>query len=78
MGLFDVFKCAALGRRTVRHPCRAVNARRPSALADALRRRETPQEQVRRWQRTIRSEMRGVDRQILGARGRGGHSPSAA
>lgn len=30
-------------------------------------RRETPQEQVRRWQRVIRGEMRAVDRQITGA-----------
>ena len=35
-------------------------------LTDWLR-GETPQEQVRRWQRTMRTEMRAVDRQIMGA-----------
>jgi hypothetical protein len=48
-----------------------VRLRRTSAGGDSFRaaprRRETPQEQVRRWQRVIRGEMRAVERQIAGA-----------
>jgi hypothetical protein len=77
MGFFaDLFKCGrchvARGRPVLRVkqprrlPCTdAASLRR---LGLGARRRETPQEQVRRWQRVIRTEMRAVDRQIAGAR----------
>ena len=46
--------------------CARRDAPRPCALR-CFRRRETPQEQVRRWQRVLRNEMRAMDRQITGA-----------
>ena len=40
-------------------------------LLSAFRRQEDPKELVRKWQRQIRTEIRGVERQMLGAMGAG-------
>jgi len=71
MGFADWFRCAPnaavqawlvlVGSRT------GAQRAQFTRLTAGLRRRETPQEQVRRWQRVIRTEMRAVDRQVAGA-----------
>lgn len=45
-----------------------------ATLANVFRKQEDPKELVRKWQRSIRGEIRGVERQMMGGWAAGAHA----